>query len=234
MAPKGAIVVGASRGIGLAVAQRLQADGFTVGVTTRDVEPAGFEVAKCDVRDGASLSTALAELVVALPPLEALVYVAGVRGVAKLRRLSDDAFDEVLEVNLMGAHRSMRALVPDMVKRGSGRVVLVSSISSLYGSEGSSHYAASKAALIGYARSLVREIGGCGVTINVVAPGWIETDMTKVISPDMRSMLYSKIPLDRFGTSDEVAHVVSMLCAAEAGFVTGSVITIDGGQSMGL
>lgn len=228
------LVTGGNRGIGLAIARALAADGDAVAVTYRSGEaPEGLFGVRCDVTDTASVDAAFAEVEQAHGPVEVLVANAGITKDQLLLRMSDEEWDAVLDTNLTGAFRCARRAAKGMVRMKRGRIVLISSVVGLYGGQGQVNYAASKAGLVGVARSIARELGGRGITANVVAPGFIDTDMTAALPEERRAAYAGMIPAGRFGTTDEIAHAVAFLASPEAGYVNGAVIPVDGGLGMG-
>ena len=228
------LVTGGNRGIGLAIARALAADGDAVAVTHRSGEaPEGLFGVRCDVTDTASVDAAFAEVEKAQGPVEVLVANAGITQDQLLLRMSDAEWDSVIDTNLAGAFRCVRRVSMGMVRMKRGRIVLISCVVGLYGGQGQVNYAASKAGLVGIARSVARELGGRGITANVVAPGFIETDMTAAL-PDERRTAYAKLtPAGRFGSTDDVAAAVRFLASDGAGYVNGAVIPVDGGLGMG-
>lgn len=228
------LVTGGNRGIGLAIARALQADGDSVAVTHRSGEaPDGLLGVKCDVTDTASVDAAFAEVEAAQGPVEVLVANAGVTRDQLLMRMSDDDFGAVVDTNLTGVFRCVRRASKGMIRMRRGRIVLISSVVGLYGGAGQVNYAASKAGLVGIARSITRELGGRGITANVVAPGFIETDMTAELSDDLRATYVKAIPAGRFAAAAEVAHAVRFLAADASGYISGAVVPVDGGLGMG-
>ena len=228
------LVTGGSRGIGLAVAQRFAASGDKVAVTyNTSPPPEGLFGVKCDVTSAADIDAAFTAVEAALGPVEVLVSNAGVTRDKLLMTMSEDDFTTVVDTNLVAAYRVAKRAVRAMMKARSGRIVLVSSVVGLTGQAGQSNYAASKAGLVGFARSLARELGSRNITINVVAPGPVATDMTAVLSDDLKAKLTDQVPLGRFATADEVAGVVLFLASSDAAYITGAVIPVDGGLGMG-
>ncbi|GAA0496642.1 3-oxoacyl-ACP reductase FabG [Microbacterium aurantiacum] len=228
------LVTGGNRGIGRAIAERFVRLGYRVAVTTRSGEgPEGTLTVRADVTDAASVDAAFSEVEAALGPVEIVVANAGITKDTLLMRMTEDDFDSVVATNLGGAFRVVKRASKNMLRARWGRVVLISSVVGLYGSAGQVNYAASKSALVGFARSLTRELGGRGITANVVAPGFIETDMTAEL-PDATQAEYKKnIPAGRFATSDEVAGVVAWIASDDAAYISGAVIPVDGGLGMG-
>ena len=233
--PLSVLVTGGNRGIGLAIARAFQQDGHDVVVTHRSGEPPeGLHGVRCDVTDPESVDRAFGEAETILGrPVEVLVANAGITKDTLLMRMSDEEFESVLDTNLTGAFRCARRASKGMIRARKGRIILISSVVGLYGSPGQTNYAASKAALVGLARSITRELGGRGITANVVAPGFIETEMTQQLSDDLRTTYLSGIPAGRFATPEEVAGVVRFLATPEAAYISGAVIPVDGGLGMG-
>ncbi|HEV7172563.1 3-oxoacyl-[acyl-carrier-protein] reductase [Pedococcus sp.] len=235
MAGRNVLVTGGNRGIGLSIARALAEAGDQVVVTHRSGEPPeGLRGVRCDVTDSASVDAAFAEAEQLLGgPVEVLVANAGVTKDTLLMRMSDDDFDTVLDTNLTGAFRCARRAVKGMIRLRRGRIIFISSVVGLYGSPGQTNYAASKAGLIGLARSISRELGGRGITANVVAPGFIETDMTAELPEDRKKAYQATIPAGRFAQPEEVAAAVRFLAGDDAAYITGAVIPVDGGLGMG-
>jgi 3-oxoacyl-[acyl-carrier protein] reductase len=235
MAGRNVLVTGGNRGIGLAIARALAEAGDEVVVTHRSGEPPeGLRGVHCEVTDTASVDAAFTAAVELLGgPVEVLVANAGVTRDQLLMRMSDEEFDIVLDTNLAGAFRCARRASKGMIRLRRGRIVFISSVVGLYGSPGQANYAASKAGLVGLARSISRELGGRGITANVVAPGFVETDMTAALPEDRQKAYLASIPAGRFGTADEVARVVRFLASDDAAYVTGAVLPVDGGLGMG-
>jgi 3-oxoacyl-[acyl-carrier protein] reductase len=228
------LVTGGNRGIGLAIAQALAAGGDRVAVTYRSGEPpAGLLGVRCDVTDSASVDAAFDEVERTHGPVEVLVANAGVTRDQLIMRMDEDDFAAVVDTNLAGSWRVAKRASKGMLRLRRGRVVFISSVVGLLGSAGQSNYAASKAGLIGLARSLARELGSRGITFNVVAPGFVETDMTAALAEDLQKSYKEQIPLGRFCSAEEVAAVVRFLASDEAAYVTGAVIPVDGGLGMG-
>lgn len=228
------LVTGGNRGIGRAIAERLAADGDRVAVTSRSGEaPDGVLAVSCDVTDSASVDAAFDEVEKAHGPVEVLIANAGITKDTLLMRMSDEDFDAVIDANLAGAFRCVRRASKSMMRLKRGRIVLISSVVALYGSPGQVNYAASKAGLVGIARSVTRELGGRGITANVVAPGFIDTDMTAALPEQTRAGYLTAIPAKRFGAVADVADTVAFLASPQAGYISGAVIPVDGGLGMG-
>lgn len=228
------LVTGGNRGIGLAIARAFEANGDKVAITYRNGEvPAGLLGVKADVTDSESIDAAFKEVEAAHGPVEVLVANAGVTKDTLLLRMSEDDFTSVIDTNLTGAFRVIKRASKGMIRLKRGRVVLISSVVGLYGSPGQINYAASKAGLVGIARSLTRELGSRGITANVVAPGFINTEMTAVLPEDTQKEYLSNIPANRFAEPEEVANVVRWIASNEAAYISGAVIPVDGGLGMG-
>jgi len=233
------LVTGGNRGIGLAIAQAFVAEGDRVAITARSgelpAELAGTDVlvVAADVTDTASVDAAFDTVEAQLGPVEVLVANAGITRDGLLMRMSDDDIDAVLQTNLVGALRVSRRAAKGMLKLRRGRIVFVSSVVGLMGSAGQTNYAASKAGLIGVARSLARELGSRGITANVVAPGFVETDMTDALPEDRRAEIVGAVPLGRYASPAEVAGTVVFLAGDAASYITGAVLPVDGGLGMG-
>jgi NAD(P)-dependent dehydrogenase (short-subunit alcohol dehydrogenase family) len=228
------LVTGGNRGIGLATAQAFAAQGDRVAITHRGSgAPDEFFGVTCDVTDPAGLDAAFGAVEAELGPVDILVPNAGVVDSTLLTRMSEEQFSRVVDTNLAGAWRCAKLAAPKMARRRWGRMIFISSVVGLYGSAGLTNYAASKSGLIGLARSIARELGSRNVTANVVAPGFVRTDMTAEL-PDKRGLEYrNAIPLGRFATAEEVAAVVAWLASEAAGYITGAIIPVDGGLGMG-
>jgi 3-oxoacyl-(acyl-carrier-protein) reductase len=228
------LVTGGSKGIGRSIAGRFAAAGHRVAATYRagDV-PAGVLGVRCDVTDQAQVEAAYAEVEAALGPVEVLVANAGITRDTLLMRMSDNDWDAVIDTNLTGAFRLARRATRAMMRARFGRVIFISSVVGQLGSAGQVNYAASKSGLVGLARSMARELGSRGITANVVAPGFIETDMTATLPPEQVQSYAAQIPLGRLGAVDDVAAVVEFLASDSAGYVTGALIPVDGGLGMG-
>ena len=228
------LVTGGNRGIGLAIARALAADGDRVAVTHRSGKPPeGLLGVRCDVTDPESVDAAFSEVEAAHGPVEVLVANAGVTRDQLIMRMSEEDFHLVVATNLAGSWRVAKRASKGMMRLRRGRVVFISSVVGLLGGPGQSNYAASKAGLVGLARSLARELGSRGITYNVVAPGFVETDMTAELDDDLQKTYRAQIPLGRFCTADEVARVVRFLASDDAAYITGAVVPVDGGLGMG-
>jgi 3-oxoacyl-[acyl-carrier protein] reductase len=229
------LVTGGNRGIGLATARAFADAGHRVAVTYRSAppdDPRLFSV-PCDVSDTAQVEEAFAKVEAELGPVEILVANAGITRDGLVLRMSDDDFTDVLDTNLTGAFRAARRAVKTMMRARWGRIILLSSVVGSAGQAGQANYAASKAGLVGLARSLAREFASRNITVNVVAPGPIRTDMTDALTDDQRAAIGDAVPLGRFGTPEEVAATIAFLASDEAGYITGAVIPVDGGLGMG-
>lgn len=232
--PRTILITGGNRGIGYAIAESFLAHGHRVAVTARSGQgPDGALTVRADVTDPASLDQAIAEVSEKLGPIEVLVANAGITRDTLIMRMSDDDFETVIDTNLTGVFRVVKRVITSMIKGKFGRVILISSVVGLYGSPGQVNYASAKAGLVGFARSLTRELGGRGITANVVAPGFIETDMTAELSDEQKSAYQAAIPVGRFAKPSEVAEVVTWLASDAANYISGAVIPVDGGLGMG-
>jgi 3-oxoacyl-[acyl-carrier protein] reductase len=228
------LVTGGNRGIGRAIAEAFVAADDQVAITSRGGDgPEGALPVKCDVTDAASVDAAFDEVEAAHGPVEVLVANAGITADTLLLRMSEDDWSRVIETNLTGSYRVAKRAAKGMLRLRRGRLVFISSVVGLLGSAGQVNYAASKAGLVGMARSLARELGSRSITANVVAPGFVETEMTAVLPEEKRAEYQAQIPLGRLAQPAEVASVVRWLASEEAGYVTGAVIPVDGGLGMG-
>ncbi len=228
------LITGGNRGIGYAIAEEFLARGHRVAVTARSgTGPEGALTVRADVTDSASIDAAFDAVEAAYGPVEIVVANAGITRDSLLMRMSVEDFDSVVDTNLGGAFRVVKRASRAMLKARFGRIVLVSSVVGLLGSAGQVNYAASKSGLIGLARSLTRELASRGITANVVAPGFIETDMTAQLPESQQSEYRKSIPAARFATASEVAKVIAWLASDDAGYISGAVIPVDGGLGMG-
>ncbi len=228
------LVTGGNRGIGLAIAESFRDAGDDVAITYRSGEPpAGFTAVKADVTDMASVDAAFAAVEEAQGAVEILVANAGITRDTLLLRMSEDDFAAVLDTNLTGAFRVAKRAAKGMLRARRGRIILISSVVGLLGSAGQVNYAASKAGLVGMARSIARELGSRSITANVVAPGFVETEMTEALPRETQQKYLAQVPLGRFASPAEVAGVVRFLASDEAAYISGAVIPVDGGLGMG-
>lgn len=234
MSVRTVLITGGNRGIGYALAEEFIAQGHRVAVTARSGKgPEGALTVTADVTDGNSLDKAFSEVETALGPIEILIANAGITKDTLIMRMSDDDFDSVVETNLGGTFKVVKRAIKGMVKARFGRIILISSVVGLFGSAGQVNYSSSKSALVGMARSLTRELGSRGITANVVAPGFIETDMTAALPEDQQEQYRKSIPAGRFAQPSEVAKVCAWLASDDAGYISGAVIPVDGGLGMG-
>lgn len=228
------LVTGGNRGIGAAIARAFAAAGDTVAVASRSGEaPEGCHGFVCDVASTASVEACFDAVERDLGPVEIAIANAGITRDGLIMRMSDDDIDAVLNTNLFGALRVSRRAAKGMLRLKRGRILFIGSVVGLLGSAGQTNYAAAKAALVGLSRSLAREVGGRGITVNVIAPGFVDTDMTAELSDDRRAQIISGIPLGRYAQPSEVADVAVFLASPAAGYITGAVIPVDGGLGMG-
>ena len=228
------LVTGGNRGIGRAIAEAFVASGDKVAVTVRSGEPPGGALGvRCDVTDPDSVEAAFQQVEEAHGPVEVLVANAGITRDTLLLRMSEDDWSSVIETNLTGSYRVAKRAAKGMLRLRRGRIILISSVVGLLGSAGQVNYAASKAGLVGVARSMARELGSRSITTNVVAPGFVETEMTDVLPEETQAQYKAQIPLGRYASTDEVAGVVHWLASESAGYITGAVIPVDGGLGMG-
>ncbi len=228
------LITGGNRGIGLAIAREMAATGDAVAVTYRSGEPPeGLFGIRCDVTSTADVDAAFGKAEAEHGPVEVVVANAGTAKDTLLATMQEETFAEVIDTNLTGAYRVAKRATRGMLRMRRGRIVLISSVVALSGSAGQTNYAASKAGMIGFARSLARELGARGITVNVVAPGFVETDMTAVLSDKQQEQIRKQIPLGRMASAAEVARVVRFLSSDDAAYITGAVIPVDGGLGMG-
>ncbi len=228
------LVTGGNRGIGLAIARAFAEAGDKVAVTYRSGEPpAGLFGVRCDITRPETVERAFDEVEAQHGPVEVLVANAGITRDTLLLRMSEEDFTAVLDTNLTGAFRVAKRAAKGMLRMRRGRLIFISSVVGLLGSVGQANYAASKAGLVGFARSLARELGSRGITANVVAPGFVATDMTDALPEERKQEILSQVPLGRYASADEVARVVRFLASDDAAYITGAVIPVDGGLGMG-
>lgn len=228
------LITGASRGIGLATAQRFAALGDKVAITYNTSAPGGeFLAVQCNVTKQEDVDRTFTEVEEKLGPVEILVSNAGITRDGLLLRMKEQDFAEVIDANLTGAFRVSKRATQTMLRARKGRIILVSSVVGLSGQAGQANYAASKAGLVGFARSLARELGSRSITVNVVAPGPVDTDMTRALGEEKLQAFAALVPLGRIATTDEIAGVITFLASADAAYITGAVIPVDGGLGMG-
>ncbi|MCI9887707.1 beta-ketoacyl-ACP reductase [Micrococcales bacterium 31B] len=234
MEPRSILVTGGNRGIGRAIAEAFIAQGDKVAVTSRNGDaPEGALAVAADMTDAASINEAFTQVEAAHGPVEVLVANAGITKDTLLLRMSEDDFTSVLDTNLAGPFRCVSRAAKGMIRLKRGRIVLISSVVGLYGSPGQINYSSSKAGLVGMARSISRELGARNITANVVAPGFVRTDMTDVLPDDTKQGYLATIPARRFAEPSEIADVVTFIASPSAGYITGAVIPVDGGLGMG-
>jgi len=232
--PRSVLVTGGNRGIGRAIAEAFLAQGDRVAVTTRSGgAPDGALDLRCDITDGDAVEAAFKAAEEAHGPVEVLVANAGITADTLLLRMSDEDWSSVIDTNLTGSFRLAKRASKGMLRLRRGRIIFISSVVGLLGSPGQANYAASKAGLVGMARSIARELGSRSITANVVAPGYVETDMTAVLSDEQREAIKGQVPLARYAAPAEVASAVTWLASDGAAYVTGAVIPVDGGLGMG-
>ncbi|MGW2744159.1 3-oxoacyl-[acyl-carrier-protein] reductase [Streptomyces sp. NPDC001450] len=228
------LVTGGNRGIGLAIARAFADAGDKVAITYRSGEPpAGFLAVRCDITDAEQVEQAYKEIEEQHGPVEVLVANAGVTKDQLLMRMTEEDFTSVIDTNLTGTFRVVKRANRGMLRAKKGRVILISSVVGLLGQAGQANYAASKAAMVGFARSLARELGSRNITFNVVAPGFVDTDMTKALTEQQRESVLSQVPLGRYAQPQEIAATVRFLASDDASYITGAVIPVDGGLGMG-
>jgi 3-oxoacyl-[acyl-carrier protein] reductase len=234
MTERTVLVTGGNRGIGRSIAEEFVRRGYRVAVTVRTgAGPAGTLSVIADVTDPTSLDAAFAEVEEKLGPVEILVANAGITRDTLLMRMTDEQFEEVVNTNLNGVFRVVRRASIGMIKKKFGRVILIGSVVGLLGSAGQVNYSSTKSALVGMARSITRELGGRNITANVIAPGFIDTDMTAALAEDQQAEYKKRIPAGRFASPEEVARVVAWMASDEAAYISGAVIPVDGGLGMG-
>ncbi len=232
--PRSVLVTGGNRGIGRAIAEAFLAHGDRVAVTSRSGGgPEGALDLTCDITDPDAVEAAYARIEEEHGPVEVLVANAGVTADTLLLRMSEDDWSRVIDTNLTASFRLAKRAAKGMLRLRRGRIVLISSVVGLLGSAGQVNYAASKAGLVGMARSLARELGSRSITTNVVAPGFVDTDMTAVLTDEQKDTIKQQVPLQRYGTPEEIAAAVMWLTGEQGGYVTGAVIPVDGGLGMG-
>jgi 3-oxoacyl-[acyl-carrier protein] reductase len=228
------LVTGGNRGIGRAIAEAFLANGDKVAVTTRSGgAPDGALDVRCDITDAAAVEEAFSQIEAAHGPVEVLVANAGVTKDTLILRMSEEDWSSVIDTNLTGSFRLAKRAAKGMLRLRRGRIIFISSVVGLLGSAGQANYAASKAGLVGMARSLARELGSRSITANVVSPGFVETDMTDVLTDEQKQTIKTQVPLGRYATPEEVAGAVTWLASDSAAYVTGAVIPVDGGLGMG-
>ena len=231
---KVALVTGGNRGIGLAIAQTLKTNGFEVVVTYRSGDaPSGFNAVKMDVTSAESVESGFTECESKYGIPEVIVCNAGITKDGLVMRMSDSDFDEVIDANLGGAFRVARRATKGLLKLKRGRLIFIGSVVGAIGSAGQVNYAASKSGLLGMARSFARELGSRGITANVIAPGFVETDMTADLNETRREEIAKAVPLGRFCSASEIAEVVTFIASDAASYITGALIPVDGGLGMG-
>jgi len=236
-----ALVTGASRGIGKAIAQQLVSDGFyVVGTATTDsgavaisayLDESGQGMV-LNVTDGDSITRLIKDITAAVGAPTVLVNNAGITRDNLMLRMKDDEWDDIISTNLSSVFKVSKACLRGMMKNKSGRIVNIASVVGVTGNAGQANYAAAKAGIIGFGKSLAKEVGSRNITVNTVAPGFIDTDMTKALSDDQKSALLQGVPLARLGDADEIAHAVSFLCSDKAGYITGETLHVNGGMYM--
>ena len=229
-----ALVTGGNRGIGLAIARSLQSEGHRVVITYRSgTPPEGFEAVQMDVTDGQRVESAFTKIESEIGQPEIIVANAGITKDALVMRMSDEDFESVIDANLTGAFRVAKRATKGLLKLKRGRLIFVGSVVGSVGAAGQVNYSASKSGLVGMARSFARELGSRGITANVVAPGFVETDMTASLDEKRRGDIAAQVPLGRFCSAEEIAEVVSFIASKKASYITGAIIPVDGGLGMG-
>ena len=229
-----ALVTGGNRGIGLAIARSLQSEGHRVVITYRNgTPPEGFDAVQMDVTDGQSVESAFAKIESEIGQPEIIVANAGITKDTLVMRMSDEDFESVIDANLTGAFRVAKRATKGLLKLKRGRLIFVGSVVGSVGAAGQVNYSASKSGLVGMARSFARELGSRGITANVIAPGFVETDMTANLDEKRRGDIAAQVPLGRFCSAEEIAEVVSFIASSKASYITGAIIPVDGGLGMG-
>jgi 3-oxoacyl-[acyl-carrier protein] reductase len=228
------LVTGGNRGIGLAIARAFAAQGDKVAITHRGSgPPEGLFGVRCDVTDAGQIETAFTEVEDAHGPVEVLVSNAGITDDTLLMRMAEEQFTRVIDANLTGAYRVAKRASRGMLRARWGRMIFISSVAGMLGSPGQVNYEASKAGLIGIARSITRELGGRNITANVVAPGFVTSDMSDAVTDERRRQILDQVPAGRYGEADEIAAAVTFLASDAAGYISGAVLPVDGGLGMG-
>lgn len=229
-----ALVTGGNRGIGLAIARSLKSEGHRVVITFRSgTPPDGFDAVQMDVTDGQSVEAAFSKIESEIGQPEIIVANAGITKDTLVMRMSDEDFESVIDANLTGAFRVAKRATKGLLKLKRGRLIFVGSVVGSVGAAGQVNYSASKSGLVGMARSFARELGSRGITANVVAPGFVETDMTASLDEKRRADIAAQVPLGRFCSAEEIAEVVSFIASNKASYITGAIIPVDGGLGMG-
>ncbi|MEY4291198.1 MAG: hypothetical protein RL130_1140 [Actinomycetota bacterium] len=229
-----ALVTGGNRGIGLAIARTLQSQGHRVIITYRTgTPPAGFDAVQMDVTDGQSVDTAFAKIESDFGQPEIIIANAGITKDTLVMRMSDEDFESVISANLTGAFRVAKRATKGLLKLKRGRLIFIGSVVGSVGAAGQVNYSASKSGLVGMARSFARELGSRGITANVIAPGFVETDMTATLDEKRRGEIAAQVPLGRFCSAEEIAEVVAFIASEKASYITGAIIPVDGGLGMG-
>lgn len=229
-----ALVTGGNRGIGLAIARSLKSEGHRVVITFRSgTPPEGFDAVQMDVTDGQSVEAAFSKIESEIGQPEIIVANAGITKDTLVMRMSDEDFESVIDANLTGAFRVAKRATKGLLKLKRGRLIFVGSVVGSVGAAGQVNYSASKSGLVGMARSFARELGSRGITANVIAPGFVETDMTASLDEKRRSDIAAQVPLGRFCSAEEIAEVVSFIASNKASYITGAIIPVDGGLGMG-
>ncbi len=229
-----ALVTGGNRGIGLAIARTLQSQGHRVVITYRTgTPPTGFDAVQMDVTDGQSVDAAFAKIETDFGQPEIIVANAGITKDTLVMRMSDEDFESVINANLTGAFRVAKRATKGLLKLKRGRLIFIGSVVGSVGAAGQVNYSASKSGLVGMARSFARELGSRGITANVIAPGFVETDMTATLDEERRAEIAAQVPLGRFCSAEEIAEVVAFIASEKASYITGAIIPVDGGLGMG-